>query len=271
MSSEKSISLGISPCPNDTYIFYGLLHGLVDLEGITFQSVLADVESLNQMACRQGLDVVKLSVAAYTQVQENYHLLGAGGALGWCCGPLLVSRRPCSCEKLEQARIAVPGKMTTACLLLGLMGWHQGKRLEMDYARILPAVAKGEADAGLVIHEGRFTYAQHGLHLVLDLGQWWEEETGLPLPLGIIACHKRLGQEFVPWMESRIRKSLDLARKSPDLAWEFICSQAQEMDPGTILRHIETFVTEYSYDLGQQGQRALEVLLQQGSALGSKG
>ncbi|MFP4391611.1 MAG: 1,4-dihydroxy-6-naphthoate synthase [Desulfohalobiaceae bacterium] len=267
---NRKISLGISPCPNDTYIFYSLLHGLVDLEGVELQCLLADVETLNQMALGHGPDVVKLSVAAYARVQEHYYLLRVGGALGWGCGPLLVSKRPCSCLDLEQATIAVPGKMTTACLLLGLMGWHQGQRLEMDYSQIMPAVAQGEADAGLVIHEGRFTYARHGLHLVLDLGQWWEEETGLPLPLGVIACHKRLGKDFVPWMESKIRNSLDLVRDRPDQAWEFIRSQAQELDQETILRHIETFVTEFSYDLGLQGKRALEVLLHQGPALNRK-
>lgn len=270
MILEKRVSLGISPCPNDTYIFYGLLHGLVDLQGIALESMLFDVETLNQMACRGELDVVKLSVAAYAQLQEDYYCLSAGGALGWGCGPLLLSKSPRSCQELEQAKIAVPGKMTTASLLLELLGWHRGERLEMNYARIMPAVARGEADAGLVIHEGRFTYARHGLHLVLDLGQWWEEKTGLPLPLGVIACHKGLGQEFVPWMESRIRKSMDLARGSFDQAWEFIRSQAQEMEQETILRHIQTFVTEYSYNLGLQGQRALELLLQQGSAVGSR-
>ncbi|MFP4629772.1 MAG: 1,4-dihydroxy-6-naphthoate synthase [Desulfohalobiaceae bacterium] len=271
MLSDNRISLGISPCPNDTYIFYCLLHGWVDLQGLSLQVRFKDVQSLNQMACRQELDVVKLSVAAYPQVREHYHLLRAGGALGWGCGPLLVSRRPCSLDDLQQATIAVPGRMTTACKLLELMGWHQGQKLELDYSMIMPAVAKGHADAGLVIHEGRFTYSQQGLHLVLDLGQWWEEKTGLPLPLGIIACHKRLGREFVPWMEARIRSSLELVRAQPDLAWDFIRSKALEMDEGTILRHIEAFVTEYSYDLGSQGQKALDCLLQQDPAYEGSG
>ncbi len=258
---ENKVKLGISPCPNDTYIFYALLQGLVDMQGLELKVVLEDVETLNQRACRQELDVVKLSVAAYNQVKGDYHLLRAGGALGWGCGPLLVSKRPCRPEDLCQARIAVPGRMTTACLLLNLLSWHKGQQVEMDYSRIMTAVNNGEADAGLIIHEGRFTYTEHNLHLILDLGQWWEQKTGLPLPLGIIASHKRLGSEFVPWMESRIRASLEMVRVNPEQAWEFIQSHAQELDQETVKKHISTFVTDYSYDLGPSGLSALNYLL----------
>ena len=181
--TEKNLSLGFSPCPNDTYIFYALATGRVTVPHHRFQVMLADVEALNQQARQGVLDVTKISASAVLQLLNGYWLLRSGGALGRGCGPIVVAREPMAMEELRDRTIAIPGRLTTANLLLRLNGIHRGRTIEMGFDRIMPAVAAGEADAGVVIHEGRFTFASHGLVRVLDLGAWWEAETGLPLPL----------------------------------------------------------------------------------------
>lgn len=266
---KTTLSLGISPCPNDTYIFYAMVHGRVGLAPFSLKTTLADVQELN-LAAREGrFDIVKISAAAYGRVQDRYTLLKAGGALGRGCGPLLVARPGFRPADLSRALVALPGELTTASLLLRLHGVHQGARLEMRYDRILDAVVAGQADAGLVIHEGRFTYPARGLEKVLDLGQWWERETGLPIPLGVIAVKSELGPELASWVEERIRDSLDFARNHRDTAWPYIQSNAQEMATTTIEEHIETFVTNYSRDLGQDGLQAVRRLLQAGADQGA--
>ena len=261
----QELSLGISPCPNDTYIFYAMVHERIDLAPFSLQTTLADVQELNQAACTGGFDLVKISAAAFGQVQDQYTLLRAGGALGRGCGPLLVARPGFDLAKLPEAMVALPGDMTTASLLLRLHGLHQGHRKELRYDRIMTAVASGEVEVGLVIHEGRFTYPAYGLEKILDLGQWWETETGLPIPLGVIAVKSELGPEVAAWAEDRIRASLAYARAHQDLAWPFIQSNAQEMDAQTISEHIQTFVTEFSWDLGEEGLKAVHRLLRAGT------
>ncbi|MDR0827614.1 MAG: 1,4-dihydroxy-6-naphthoate synthase [Desulfovibrio sp.] len=259
-----SHSLGISPCPNDTFIFEALINGRIEA---SFKPRLhmADVEDLNLRSLRVDLDISKLSIAAVPAILEHYLLLNAGAALGRGCGPLLVARPGLKSADYSGARIAVPGRMTTANLLLSLHGGFKGPREEMVFDRIIPALGSGEADLGLIIHEGRFTYARHGLSLVLDLGEWWEKEKGLPLPLGVIAVKRALGADFALKSQAAVRASLAYAWAHPDAGRAFIADHAQEMDPVVMRRHIELFVNEYSMNLGDEGQKAILELLRAGA------
>lgn len=260
---SQELSLGYSPCPNDTFIFSGIALGRVDRSGLTSEPFLADVEVLNGKARRGDLDVTKISFNALVHCLDHYWLLRSGGALGRGCGPLLVARRPCALEDLRNSAVAIPGRMTTANLLLELLGACEGPRMEMSFEQVLPAVASGAADAGLVIHEGRFTYANYGLHLVLDLGAWWEQTTGWPLPLGCIVIRRRLGPEAAGRVDEAIVRSLDWARRHEEEAWPYIRRHAQEMEPEVIRRHIETFVNDFSRDVGPEGEGAIRRLLEE--------
>ena len=262
----ERLTLGYSPCPNDTYIFYALANGVIDM-GFPLEILLADVEMLNQHVKQGVLDISKLSVSAVLHILDKYWLLRAGGAIGRGCGPLIVAKNPVRIEDLRDATVAVPGKLTTAHLLLRLLGAHRGPCVPMQFDRIMPAVAAGEVDAGVKIHEGRFTYPSYGLHLVIDLGQWWEEEMGLPLPLGAIAIKRELGTDVAGKVEEKIRESLLYSRAHPDEAWPYIRQHAQEMEPDVIQRHIDTFVNDFSIDVGMEGESALMRLLEAACAL----
>lgn len=262
----KELSLGYSPCPNDTYIFHALSRGLVELP-FRFNITLADVEMLNQKVQNGLLDISKISAHAVLRAIDEYWLLRSGGAIGRGCGPLVTSRRFSRMEELRDAKIAVPGNLTTAHLLLRLNGIHRGPCVPMQFDRIMPAVASGEVDAGVIIHEGRFTYQSYGLRMVLDLGQWWEQETGLPLPLGTIVIRRSLGPEIARTIDDKIRESLLHARANPAVAWPYIRHHAQEMEPDVINRHISTFVNDFSLDVGVEGEGALKRLLEAACAL----
>lgn len=253
-------SLGISPCPNDTYIFEALIHGRVDAP-FRVRTHMADVEELNSRARSGALDITKLSLAAMAAVAGRYQILNAGAALGRGCGPLLIRRADFPPEKCPTAEIAIPGRMTTANLLLSLNGEYTGPRKEMVFDRIMPALAEGRADLGLIIHEGRFTYREHGFDLVLDLGDWWEKSTGLPLPLGLIAVRRELGTDVARQVQNAIRASLAHAGTHPKDGQAFIRAHAQEMDPAVMAAHIRTFVNEFSVNLGSEGQNAVRALL----------
>jgi len=256
------LRLGYSPCPNDTFIFHALSRGLVDGFSHPVETFLADVEELNGKAREGSLDVVKVSISAAAELADRYGILRSGGALGRGCGPLVVAREPGDAESLRWKTVAIPGERTTAHLLLQLHGGFQGPRKEMVFHEIMPAVARGEVDAGVVIHEGRFTYASLGLHRVLDLGSWWEEETGLPLPLGGILVKRSLGPQAARIVEEAIRGSLLRARARPEEAWPYVRSHAQEMDPDVIRLHIDTFVNDFSLRMGSEGEEAVTRLLQ---------
>ncbi len=258
-------TLGISPCPNDTFIFGALAQEWIALPH-NYSVHLADVETLNTHAAKAEFDIIKLSVAAVPQVLEQYILLRCGGALGKGCGPMLVARRQVPLTTLRQATIAVPGHMTTANLLLSLHGMHSGPRPEMPFDAIMPAIAAGQADAGVVIHEGRFTYQTHGLTKLLDLGTWWEETTNMPLPLGCIAVKRSLGMPTALQIEKAIRNSLAYAQHNPTAMRAFIRKHAQELGEAVIDRHIKTFVNDYSMNLGPQGMRAIETLTTRSAA-----
>lgn len=261
------LSLGYSTCPNDTFIFGALALGAVQPTGVRYEPFLADVEVLNRKAKDARLDVTKISFHAAVYCLKDYWILRAGGALGRGCGPIVVARKPYGPGDLAEATMAIPGRMTTANLLLELAGFHRGPRVEMSFEKILPAVASGAVDAGLVIHEGRFTYAGLGLHLVLDLGTWWEEHTGCPLPLGCIVIRRSLGREIAKITDRAIVESLNWAQSHPESVWPYICKHAQEMEPDVIRRHIETFVNEFSRDVGPEGEKAVRRLLKEAARI----
>lgn len=253
------LSLHYSPCPNDTFIFHALAAGLVRVPGAEFAITLADVERLNEAAAKHAPDICKVSVAAAAGVLDEYRVLRAGGALGRGVGPVLVSKACDRLEDLDGKRVAIPGRRTTANLIFGLLCRERGIQpevVELVYDEVLPAVASGACAAGVVIHEGRFTFAEHGLSRLLDLGAWWEEDRGLPIPLGCIVMRRSLGLELARAVDNAIRESLQHARAHPGAGAQYIREHAQEMDPGVIARHIETFVTEASLDIGSEGEAA---------------
>ena len=259
---QQALSLGYSPCPNDTFIFYALAHRRVDWGPLVLNPFLADVELLNQRARHHTLDITKVSINAVAHLLDEYWLLRAGGALGRGCGPVVVARSACTLTDLRDQPLAIPGRLTTAHLLLQLHGEHRGDRVEMSFDRIMPAIVRGDVAAGVVIHEGRFTYADLGLHLVLDLGSWWEQHTGLPLPLGGIVMKRALGADAAQRVEDMIRTSLRYAYEHRDEAWHYIAGHAQEMEPAIIRQHIDTFVNDYSMDLGAEGEQAIRYLVE---------
>jgi len=263
------LSLGISPCPNDTFIFHALLSGLV-APPEELRPHLHDVEKLNGMALAGELDITKLSVGVLPRVLDAYVLLRSGAALGFGVGPLLVARDPLRVEDCRNLPVAVPGRFTTACLLLELHGAFQGARREMAFDRIMPAVAAGDCPCGVIIHEGRFTYQEKGLHKVLDLGEWWERQYEAPLPLGVIAAKRALGRERIAALEAAVRRSLQYAERTPDACRDFVRQNAQEMDEAVIAQHIATFVTEFSRELGPAGEAAVGMLARKAAELAGK-
>jgi 1,4-dihydroxy-6-naphthoate synthase len=264
---SERLSLGFSPCPNDTFIFHALLHGGVDSVPFSFDARLEDVETLNRLALDGALDVTKVSYGVLPYVLDRYTLLGSGGALGHGCGPLLVAREGLTPDRLRQSRVAIPGRFTTANLLLRLYDPAITEGVEMPYHAIMPAVASGEVDAGLIIHESRFTFADHGLTALVDLGSWWEETTGSPIPLGAIVARTSLG-ERIPLIERAIRDSVEAAFRDPAASTEYVQAHAREMDPGVARRHIELYVNRYSVDLGEDGRRAVDQLVGRAAAAG---
>lgn len=255
------ITLGISPCPNDTYIFHALLHGLIDVS-FAVDVHMADVEELNALALEGRLHVTKLSVGVVPLILERYALLRSGAALGWGCGPLVVAREPMDEAAWRAARVATPGRMTTANLLLDLHGGFQGPREEMIFDAVMPAVVDGRVDCGVVIHEGRFTYGGLGLHALLDLGAWWEGAFSMPLPLGAIAARRDMDRKTAQTVEAAIAASLAYANARPEASQEFIRAHAQEMAPEVTSAHIHTFVNDYSRDLGVRGRDAIALLVE---------
>ncbi len=237
-SLPASLSLGLSPCPNDTYIFHALLHGLTPAP-VSFRPHLADVEQLNGMARRKELDVTKISLGVTTQIMEDYALLTSGAALGWGCGPLVVAREALPPDAWATARVAVPGLLTTANLLLTLHGGFQGPRQEMLFSEVMPAVARGDADMGVIIHEGRFTYQRLGLTRLLDLGEWWEGAFHVPLPLGAIAVRRDVPLEIARGVQAAIAASLAYARAHPQASESFVRAHAQELEESITRAHIE--------------------------------
>ncbi len=257
---DNRLSIGYSTCPNDTFIFYGLAHDLIDCKGIKFDVTLDDVETLNQIAKTGELDVSKLSFAALGHLQDTYGLLRSGAAIGRGCGPLVIARPGCDLKELLSKKVAVPGVLTTASLLLGLYVSGIPATVPIPFDQIMPAVQKGAFDFGVIIHEGRFTYGEHGLVSLVDLGKWWEEETSLPIPLGGIAVHRRIDSVTAKNMDDAIRKSVLYASENPDLADKYIMKYAQEMSRSVVRQHIDLYVNDFTLDMGEEGANAVNRL-----------
>jgi len=265
----KTLSIGYSTCPNDTFTFYALIYGRVCLRGIRFKERLLDVETLNQIALDREIDVTKVSYHAYGHLRRDYRLLRAGGAIGRGCGPIVVAKKRQKMADLKGKRIAIPGRLTTAYLLLMLYDLELSHNVSvMRFDRIIPAVSNGEVDAGLLIHEGRFTYALHGLKEVIDLGRWWEDETGLPIPLGCIIAKNSLGDGLIDEIERSIRMSIEYAFAHPSEPMDYIKRHAQELSDVVIRRHIALYVNNYSIDIGEEGERAVDELLKRAMKAG---
>jgi 1,4-dihydroxy-6-naphthoate synthase len=262
------LTIGYSPCPNDTFIFYALIHGKVRVPGVEFRERLEDVETLNRLALGGGLDITKISYHALGHLREYYALFRTGGALGRGCGPLIVARPGVSLADLKKGVIAIPGKLTTAYLLLRLFDPSITNIAVMPFDRIMDAVSTGDATAGLIIHESRFTYPRYKLEKLLDLGEWWEKHTGLPIPLGGILGKRSLGGETLLKVETGIRESLHYANSHSDEVLDYCRLHSQEMEDEVMKSHIDLYVNDFSLDLGEDGLRAVRRLLAEAEALG---
>lgn len=254
------LSLGFSPCPNDTFIFDAMIHGKIDTEGLEFDVHLGDVEELNQQAFAGNLDVTKLSYHAYAYLTDKYCLLDAGSALGNNCGPLLIARAPMPQEEIIEAKIAIPGKYTTANFLLGYAYPQARHKVEMLFSDIEDAVLRGDVDAGLIIHENRFTYQQKGLVKLVDLGEYWENSTQMPIPLGGIVIRRDLPPDFQLKVNRVLQRSVQFAFDNPKSSLAYVRAHAQEMDEAVMYQHIELYVNDYTETLGERGRAAVQHL-----------
>ena len=265
-----TLTLAFSPCPNDCFMFDAVVNRRIDLEGLEFDVRLADVEALNKAAFAGEVDVTKLSYHAYAHCAGEYVLLDAGSALGRNCGPLLISKRPISSEEVAAGavRIAIPGKYTTANFLLGLAFPNARDKSELLFSEIEGAVLDGRFDAGLIIHENRFTYADKGLRKIVDLGEFWESETGAPIPLGGIVVRRSLPDRVKQAVNRVVRRSVEYAFAHRAASLPFVREHAQEMSEAVMYQHIDLYVNEYSVDLGPEGRRAVELLFGKARALG---
>ena len=252
----RELTFGFSPCPNDTFAFHALVHGLVEAP-CRVRPVLLDIEELNRQAHSGAFDVTKLSVGAFAAVGDRYRLMRSGAALGHGVGPLVVARSPQSLADVAQGRVAIPGRETTAFRLLGLAAPHLHDVVEVRYDQILGAVERGEVDAGLIIHESRFTYQAHGLSKVVDLGDWWEAETGLPVPLAGICARADLDGGLVADLERAIRASVQYAFDQPEASRAYVRAHSQEMSDEVCDAHIKLYVNDLSLDVGDEGLRAI--------------
>ncbi len=262
-------SLGFSPCPNDCFIFDAIVNHRIDLEGIEFEIFMEDVETLNQWAVEGKLDCTKLSFHAFAHLSNRYQLFNSGSALGFNCGPLLISKRDISYDEIHsnQLTIAIPGKLTTANFLLSIAFPEATNKKEMLFSEIENALMNEEVDAGLIIHENRFTYEQKGLKKIIDLGEYWERLIHAPIPLGGIVIKRDLPNELKQTVDRIIKKSVQYAFAHPEESMPFIKQHAQEMDPEVMQQHIQLYVNEYSVDLGNTGKDAVVLMMQKAKQL----
>lgn len=256
------ISLGFSPCPNDTFIFDALVNRKIDTEGVDFEVFMEDVETLNQKSFRAELDVTKLSFHTLGYVREHYELSHSGSALGEGVGPLIISKKDISKEDILKGPVAIPGKYTTAHFLLKMAFPHIAEKQEMLFSEIEEAVIEEKVIAGLIIHENRFTYASKGLKKFMDLGEYWENKTGLPIPLGGIAIKRSLPVELKVKINNWIRESVEFAFKNPNSGSSYIRAHSQEMDEDVLRKHIGLYVNNYTIELGDRGIEAVQKMFE---------
>jgi 1,4-dihydroxy-6-naphthoate synthase len=254
------LTLGYSPCPNDTFIFDAMIHHRIDTEGLDFEVQLGDVEQLNQKAFANELNITKLSYHAYAYLISDYALLTSGSALGNNCGPLLIAKTAIPKEALAHKKIAIPGKYTTANFLLSLAFPKAQQKQETLFSNIEQQVLSGEVDAGLIIHENRFTYQDRGLVKLIDLGEWWEQTTQLPIPLGGIVVQRSLPVDLQQKVNRVLRRSIEFAFENPAASLPYVRAHAQEMDLAVIQQHIGLYVNDFSVDLGAKGKAAIQHL-----------
>ena len=254
------LTLGFSTCPNDTFIFDAMVHGRIDTEGLDFNYLLADVEDLNKKAFNNELDITKMSYFAYAYAAQNYLILDSGSALGHRNGPLLISKHKLDLSKIADARIAIPGKYTTANMLFSIAWPETRNKKEYLFSDIEKALLNEEVDAGLIIHETRFTYHKKGLHKLADLGEFWEKLTGLPIPLGTIVINRRLPEETALKVNRIIRRSLEYAYHNSMASYDFVVANAKEMESTVMNNHIKLFVNRFSMNLGKEGRKAINEL-----------
>ena len=260
MENQK-ITLGFSPCPNDTFIFDAMVHYKIDTEGLEFEVFMGDVEELNQKAFRSELDITKLSYHAFAHLINDYQLLNSGSAIGQNCGPLLISKRPQLNARNSEIQVAIPGKYTTANFLLSLAYPEITNKVELIFSDIEQAVIDRKVDAGLIIHENRFTYQDKGLIKIKDLGEFWEEIFSAPIPLGGIVVKRSIEPELQQKIDRVLKRSVQFAFENPESSSDYICENAQEMNAEVTKQHIELYVNDYSVDLGVKGREAVEMLL----------
>lgn len=256
------LKIGFSPCPNDTFIFAALYYKKIPGLGLDVECIISDVEDLNRMARKNTLDVTKISVGSYPAIASDYVILTSGGALTLSDGPIIVSKRSLSLEDLKTASLAIPGKGTTAAMLLDIFDLHKGPRVEMIFSDIMPSVKNGTVEAGVVIHEGRWIYQSYGLLKILDLGELWVKTFSVPLPLGVIVIKRKLAdQGYGRILNEAIKESIRYAMENRKEIYPFIVQHASEMDREIVNRHIEAFVNEFSKELGEQGKKAIRYFI----------
>ncbi|RLD67526.1 MAG: 1,4-dihydroxy-6-naphthoate synthase [Bacteroidetes bacterium] len=260
MSKTQKISLGFSSCPNDTFIFDAMIHGKIDTEGLEFELFIGDVEELNRKAFSNELDITKISYNAYTRLAKDYVLMDSGSALGENCGPLIIANKDFNLSDLPSKSIAIPGVNTTANLLLSIAFPQVKNKQEMIFSDIEKSVLNGTVDAGLIIHESRFTYKEKGLKRIIDLGEYWEKLTNTPTPLGGIIAQRKLENEILQKINRVLKRSVQFAFDNPKSGLDFIKTHSQEMSEEVMYKHIGLYVNHYTLDLGIAGRKSVETL-----------
>ncbi len=258
----KAINLAFSPCPNDTFIFDAMVHNKIDTEGLEFNFTMADVEVLNRRAMDGNIDMCKVSYHAFLYLKRNYDMLDSGSAVGFGNGPLIISKKKYTVEDLETLSIAIPGEYTTANLLLKIIAPLARKKKVLVFHQIEEAVSNGEVDAGVIIHENRFTYEKKGLRKVADLGEYWENRMHSPVPLGGIIVKKSFGHEVIRKINRIMNRSVVFALQNPGSVMAFVRENAQEMDEEVMKKHIGLYVNDFTVDLGEEGKKAVQKLFE---------
>jgi 1,4-dihydroxy-6-naphthoate synthase len=264
----REITIAHSPDSDDAFMFYGLATNKVRLPGIKFSHTLTDIETLNQRAMKEAhYDLTAVSFHAYPYIQDNYTLMNCGGSVGESYGPMIVAPRRYTLNQIRSVRIAVPGTLTTAYLALKLFA-PDIETVVVPFDRIIPEVVAGTYDAGLIIHEGQLTYASNGLNRILDLGQWWHDQTQLPLPLGGNAIRRSLGPKLLKDITGALRDSIQYALDNREEALEYAMQFARDLDPGLANRFVSMYVNERTLDYGEEGRQAISTLLDMGHEKG---
>ncbi len=262
------LNIAFSTCPNDTFIFDALIHKKIDTEGLSFDVKLGDVEELNKLAFKADIDITKLSYHAYLYIQDKYKLLNSGSALGYGNGPLLISKKKVYHDEIKYLKIGIPGKHTTANLLLSIAYPEASNKVEYLFSDIEDAILDNEIDAGLIIHENRFTYQQKGLKKIIDLGELWENKTSQAIPLGGIVINRNIPEDVQKTFDRVLKRSLQFAFENPNEPYEYVKKYAQEMSQDVMYKHIKLYVNEFSLDLGEKGKSAINTLYNEAKKIG---